>query len=144
MSIIEVVYFVYFIIYNTNIVLSYRVSNSRGYTCVCHSRNVFSRDECCWKELATVILFNAYALLRFSLPLIYFDFAFLLVYLSLVRLPLMFHFLIFPALVNFSSTRSELISRIFTISHFTVAYSVTWPMNGSEAAGCTDLAVFIM
>ena len=30
------------------------------------------------------------------------------------------------------------------ISHFTVAYSVTRPMNGSEAAGYTDLAVFIM
>ena len=30
------------------------------------------------------------------------------------------------------------------ISHFTVTYSVTRPMNGSEAAGYTDLAVFIM
>ena len=31
-----------------------------------------------------------------------------------------------------------------TISHFTVAYLVTRPMNGSEAAGYTDLVVFIM
>ena len=30
------------------------------------------------------------------------------------------------------------------IGHFTVAYSVTRPMNGSEAAGYSDLAVFIM
>ena len=33
---------------------------------------------------------------------------------------------------------------LYTISHFTVAYSVTWPMNGSEVAGYMDLAVFIM
>ena len=30
------------------------------------------------------------------------------------------------------------------ISHFTVAYSVTRPMNGSKAAGYTDLAVLIL
>ena len=33
---------------------------------------------------------------------------------------------------------------LWRISHFTVAYSVTQPMNGSEAAGFSDLAVFIM
>ena len=38
----------------------------------------------------------------------------------------------------------ESIWAIRSMSHFTVAYSVTRPMNGSEAAGYTDLAVFIM
>ena len=35
----------------------------------------------------------------------------------------------------FLTTPISQCDKFYTIGHFTVVYSVTWPMNGSEAAG---------